>query len=107
MRDDRGLTMNTIGGVALVALAVSLAACVSTSTVMKSWVGKPESDLLSTWGSPDSSRRLDDGRVVHTWTTMWNDQYKVHTCRKTFTIATDGTVERWSFSDCPRWQRRW
>jgi hypothetical protein len=85
---------------------VFLASCVSTSSVMSSWVGKPESELLSSWGSPDSSRRLDDGRVVHTWTTMWNDQYSVHTCRQTFTVSSTGTVERWSHNGCSRWQRK-
>jgi len=72
---------------------------------MESWVGKPESELLSSWGLPDSSRKLDDGRVIHTWKTSWGKRNTLRTCRQTFTISTNGKVEQWAYKGCGRWQR--
>lgn len=77
------------------------AGCVSLSEVMQSWVGKSESELLSRWGAPDTSAQAGDGKRVLTWKNIWNDGYgNLYTCRKSFTIGTDGKVERWSYAGC-------
>jgi len=75
--------------------------CVSTSEVMQSWVGKNESDLVSRWGAPDSSTQTSDGKRVLTWKTLWNDANNIYTCRKSFTIDSEGKVERWAYNGCP------
>ena len=90
----------------LVAIAVSATSCISTSNDMESWVGKSEAELLSNWGSPDSSRKLDDGRVIHTWKTLWGKRDNIHTCRQTFTISANGEVERSSHKGCAPWKPR-
>jgi hypothetical protein len=81
--------------------------CVTTQSVMQSWVGKPASELISNWGSPDSVSRLDDGRTVYTWVTISGDQSGVHQCRQSYTASAEGIIERWSFNNCPRLQRKW
>jgi hypothetical protein len=75
--------------------------CVSLSDVMSSWVGKSESELLSRWGAPDSSAQTGDGKRVLTWKNIWSNGYgNLYTCRKSFTIGSDGKVERWSYASC-------
>ena len=76
--------------VVLVAIAASATSCVSASLVMNSWVGKSESELLSSWGSPDSRQKLDDGRVIYTWRNVWTSYENIRTCRKNFTISSEG-----------------
>lgn len=85
----------------LVATLFLVSGCVSLSETMRSWVGKSESELLSRWGAPDSSARTDDGKKVLTWKTLWTDSSgNLETCRQSFTIGTDGKVERWAYSGC-------
>jgi hypothetical protein len=91
----------------LVAIAVSATSCITTSSYMKSWVGKSETELLANWGAPDSSRKLDDGRVIHTWRTIWGGRDKVHTCRQTFAISANGEVESSAYNGCARLQPKW
>lgn len=67
---------------------------------MQSWVGSDESQLLSSWGAPNSSLEAGDGKKIHTWITLWNYNGNVYTCRQSFTIDTEGKVERWSYSGC-------
>lgn len=67
---------------------------------MSSWLGKSESELLMRWGAPDTSIRTEDGKKVLTWKDVWSDRYNVYTCRKSFTIGSDGKVERWRYDGC-------
>ena len=87
-----------------IAIAISATSCVSTSREMKSWVGKPETELFTSWGPPYASRQLDDGRVVHTWRTIWGKRDNVRTCLQTFTISTKQEIEGSSYRGCPRLQ---
>ncbi len=107
MRTGSSLPSITTASAVLVAIAVSATSCITTSSTMESWVGKPESELLSIWGLPDSSRKLDDGRVIHTWKTIGGKRNSVRTCRQTFTISTNGKVEHWGYKGCGRWQPTW
>jgi hypothetical protein len=80
-----------------------LSACATTSTrndVIKSWIGVPESRLLASWGAPDRTAALSDGRKVDTWLTDWNDREGMHTCRKTITVDLNGKVVHLSLFDC-------
>lgn len=85
---------------AALALVIFFSACTTTKSVMKSWVGQPESQLLASWGAPDRTAALPDGGKVDTWVTVWNNSYGLQTCRKTFTLDGDGTVTQWSYSGC-------
>ena len=90
----------------LLAIAMSATSCASTSREMKSWIGKPETELLTSWGPPYASLQLDDGRVVHTWRSIWGKRDNVRTCLKIFTISTDGEVEGSSYRGCARLQSK-
>ena len=106
MRAGRSLPSIARASALLVAIAVSAISCVSTTSLMDAWIGKTESELLSSWGSPDSSRKMDDGRVIHTWKSVWGKRNSVRTCRQTFTISTNGKVERASYKGCAKWKPR-
>jgi hypothetical protein len=88
----------------LFVIAIAATSCASTSHEMKSWIGKPEAELLTSWGPPYASQQLDDGRVVHTWRTIWGKRDNIRTCRQTFTISPDKAVESSSYRGCPRMQ---
>jgi hypothetical protein len=91
----------------LVLVAGLALACVSSSSVMQSWVGKSSSELITAWGAPDKTAALDGGASAMTWVTVSGNQYGVATCRRTFVADVQGVVRRWSYSGCPRLQRRW
>lgn len=81
-----------------VALGLLFSACTTTASVMKSWVGKPESQLLESWGAPDKDAALAYGGKVDTWVSVWGEP--PHTCRKTFTVNSEGTIVKCVYSDC-------
>jgi hypothetical protein len=91
----------------LLAIAMSATSCASTTREMNFWVGKPESELLASWGPPNASRQLDDGRVVHTWRTIWGKRDNVRTCLQTFAISAKKEIESSSYRGCPRFQSIW
>ncbi len=79
------------GYVAALPLLFPLSACTTssaTSEVMSKWVGVSEARLLASWGTPDRTAALSDGRKVDTWLTDWSDKDGMHTCRKTFTVVS-------------------
>lgn len=80
----------------LLLILLLCAGCTTLDSKMNSWVGQPESKLLTEWGSPDSAMWLDDGSKVFTWNHYW----KGGKCRKTFTINPQGYVEKYSNSGC-------
>jgi hypothetical protein len=54
----------------VVALAVLLAACVTTKDMEEaeeSWFGASYEDVLRAWGAPHRSTKTPDGRDWHTW----------------------------------------
>jgi len=79
---------------------LSSACGTTTSDDMKKWVDAPESRLLASWGAPDNTAALPDGGKVDTWVTSWNIGNDLHTCRKTFTVDSEGRITNWSDSDC-------
>ena len=84
---------------AAVALVVCLDGC-TTKAAMNSWIGRPESQLIASWGAPDKTGSFPDGRKVDTWITTWSDDFGLHTCRKVFTVSAQGTVLKSEYSDC-------
>jgi len=81
--------------------------CTTPRAVMRSWVGHQESDLISSWGAPDSMVELKDGTKVYTWKRVWNDNYGVHQGRQSFTINAEGKVIKWSYENMPAIMRKW
>lgn len=78
-----------------------LAGCATTGG-MQSWIGKPESELLSRWGPPDATATTNEGKKIVTWKHTWAHGNNIYTCRRTFTVGS-GVLERWSaVGDCPK-----
>ena len=89
--------------VALVLAASSaLCGCITTqSRIMASWKGEPIDRAVASWGAPDATVDLGDGRRVLTWRSVSGDRDGVSTCRQSFTVGATGTIEAWSYSGCP------
>lgn len=58
-----------------------------------SWEGHPASELLDSWGEPDTTEELGTDYVAYTW--LGDDGV----CRRTFTSRA-GTITGYSESDC-------
>ena len=89
--------MRSVVRVAVV-LAVCAAACVRMSTIMQSWVGATDADVVSQWGAPDRSIRLADSSRVLTW-----DR---HGCTQSLTVNRTGRIVGWSTTGCPKYLYR-
>jgi len=81
-------------------LSIFLNSCVGQKKIMESWIGLSSDQLIETWGAPDTVIGLDNGNRVLTWITLWNTNYSVNTCRRSFTIDSNSIVIKWSYSDC-------
>lgn len=79
-----------------------LSGCVSTKSVMASWVGSSIDDVTAAWGAPESKMVRADGGATYTWTTIGSNQYGVVQCRQTLVTDSQGKVVNWSFAGCPR-----
>ncbi|WP_461538862.1 hypothetical protein [Spongorhabdus nitratireducens] len=90
----------------LIILLFSLAGCVSTSSVMKSWQGRSITDLIALWGAPTSHSPIKNGQHIYTWSTSWGSAYLMHTCRQSFVTNSEGDIQNWSFAGCPHWQMK-
>jgi hypothetical protein len=92
-------------GILALTIAIILlgAGCATTDHVMASWVGHSSDELMTTWGPPDSILQFEDGRRVLEWKTTWKSGRNNYTCRQSFMIGLDDTIERWSSSGCPRY----
>ena len=79
------------------ALTVVVSGCfVSAATVMNSWVGARDTELVSKWGAPARSITLSDSSRVVTYV-------ESPRCERSFTISRAGVVTAWSSSpDCPK-----
>ena len=84
-------------------LALVISGCVTTKTVMESWMEHEVSELVSSWGAPHSALNTRDGKRVLTWESHWG-KYGRKTCRKSFTVNRYGKIISWSYRDCPPWQ---
>lgn len=73
--------------------------CATTESIMQSWVGHPESELVSKWGAPHRVIDTRDGKRVVTWERRWG-QYGQNTCRQSFTVDEAGIIRQWSYDGC-------
>ena len=92
--------MKIIRYVFFIAIFVAfISGCTTTKSVMESWVGARESDLVSKWGAPTSAIDTRDGMRILTWESYWGE-YGRNVCRKSFTIDESGKIIRWSYRGC-------
>ena len=75
--------------------------CMSYDTLVKTWVGKPESEILKDWGTPDLSNTLDSGEKIHTWIQSGTNQYGPYTCQKSVRVSVKHTITNGSSRGCP------
>jgi hypothetical protein len=83
----------------IVLCSAILIGCATTRSVMESWVGHRESELVSNWGAPYAAIDTRDGKRILTWQFYWG-QYRENICRKSFTIDENGIIRQWSYSGC-------
>jgi hypothetical protein len=76
-----------------------LVGCVTTKSAMQSWIGRPESDLVTQWGAPHRSTDTRDGKRVLTWEKRWGECGQ-NTCRQSFTVDETGIIRQWSYDGC-------
>jgi len=82
-------------------LTLCLQSCTaSCESRMRTWVGCGESDLISSWGAPDSSITAANGKKIHTWKRNWGEHGE-NLGRQSFTIAKNGTIISFSYSNMP------
>jgi len=84
---------------AILLITLVVSGCTTTESVMKSWIGYNESELVSSWGAPKASIDTRDGYRVLTWENYWG-QYRQNICRKSFTVDGAGKIITWSYSGC-------
>lgn len=87
----------------LVSLSIFTNGCITTQEkVMKSWVDHSTDELIEKWGGPNSDVKLENGKRVLTWTSVWNDDFgNIQTCRKSFTADSNRIIKKWSYRNCP------
>jgi hypothetical protein len=86
----------------LLLLLTALGGCASMSSTMEKWVGQKDSDLISSYGPPERSTRLDDGSHVMVWSKDWTDPAgTLKRCDQIFTADRAGIVRKWSTQNCP------
>jgi hypothetical protein len=82
-------------------LALVASGCMTVGDQMSSWHGHHVHDLIENWGVPDEIGQLGAGERAMTWVSA-SGLYVLHfTCRKTFMVSPDDSVERWSYRGCP------
>jgi hypothetical protein len=83
--------------VTLFAIAAVSISCADTRKArMDEWRGKPIEDLIVQWGAPNGTAKLNDGRTVYSWITVYS---LGRAYRSTFTASKDGIIEDWSYHD--------
>lgn len=79
-------------------ILLTLSSCATTADSMRSWIGFPKNQLLESWGVPDRTDKLDNGKQVITWDVR--NGYGHIICMQTFTIDASGIIEKFS-TNCP------
>ncbi|MGI9343367.1 MAG: hypothetical protein ACR2QV_10980 [Gammaproteobacteria bacterium] len=83
---------NAVAG-GLLVLACLFAAGCSFQRDYSAWQGHSSSELLGSWGEPDTIDELGSDYLAYTW--LGDDGV----CRRTFTART-GTITGYSETDC-------
>ena len=75
-------------------LAILISACVNTSEVLNTWIGKSEDLLVSSWGIPTSTYKLNNGSKLIEYKRLTGITGQNH-CTRTFTVNANGIVTNW------------
>ena len=96
----------------LVFLAIALSGCVTQPTadgyqeyLQNTWIGRPESDLVLSWGAPTQSYEINGNKFItylndggNAVFFMYGSAYSVRrTCKTTFEINNEGQISNFSF----------
>ncbi len=68
---------------------------------MKSWMGKNIDDVVREWGAPTSTASNRSGGVTYIWIKIRSTEYGIRQCSQSFTTDRAGTIEHYSYSNCP------
>jgi hypothetical protein len=94
--------MRTGKSIILMLLVLIVAGCVSTKSVMESWMGSHIDDAVASWGAPESRISRSDGGYTYTWETLSASQYSVSECKQTLTTNERGIIVSWAYRGCPK-----
>ena len=92
-------TNNTLQGLVLILLSITIAGCSSTGGPASKWLGHPESELITALGKPDNTANLENGRKILTWN-YYDTPRQALPCSQSYTIGLDGNVEDFLTSNC-------
>ena len=73
----------------LLGVGLTLSACASTQKydqMLNSWVGKPETALLKSWGAPSARKINADGSQVITFTQVQDNEHRYASNRKCYRL---------------------
>jgi starvation-inducible outer membrane lipoprotein len=86
----------------IVMFSLFLMACTTMDSAMNSWMGRNIDDVVRVWGSPASVTQNRSGGATYTWITLSSNQYGVRQCSQSFSTNNLGTIEFYSYANCPR-----
>lgn len=72
-----------------VAALLGLAACESTSTIMKTWIGQPADSMMASWGAPDLESQAGGTRILTYYGRNGTGRI---VCRKTFSVDRSNKI---------------
>ncbi|MCA9472101.1 MAG: hypothetical protein MRJ96_01775 [Nitrospirales bacterium] len=82
-------------------LLIGAAGCKNNNSVLQTWVGKSESELIANWGNPDLRNTFANGEKIYTWIDQGKNQYGPFTCQKSMTINHNHTITKGISRGCP------
>ncbi len=80
------------------AVVLTLTGCASTYNEMEKWMGQKDTEIISLWGTPSSTRVTEDESKVLTWKNY--NFNRDRTCTKSFTVDKKGIIVAHSDLDC-------
>jgi hypothetical protein len=95
-RKATSLWRHTLLVVLLAFTAISIACADTRAKRMDAWRGHPIDDLIIQWGAPNRTAKLNDGRMVYSWISVYSVGRNY---RSNFTVSKDGIIEDWSYFD--------
>jgi hypothetical protein len=72
--------------------------CTSNDTIMKSWIGSTDYEVMASWGAPDLESQAGNGNRVLTWN--GRNGYGQIICRRTFVVNAEHRITSGSHN-CP------
>lgn len=95
----------TIKTLSLIFLAILISGCVSTKSIMESWINKDIDEVVKNWGAPTSRMKNSNKGEAYTWITTQSNQNGIQQCKQSFTTDGYGIIKYYSYQNCPRLMR--